>query len=215
MDSKMSQQEGTRMMYNPQTGGVGPVPYAKVEEALKDGLELTNHMYNPKTGGQGWIAQSKVEEAVADGLQNSGVPYPVSPYEQKIAQEQAAKAKSEETIGDKFSRTFLSGGANDVRNMAAAVTGGAAPQVANAIASGATQLYRAAPAITATGRAGYKAVVESPAAKLASQGASALGRGAMSVGKWLANTAGAGIAGYFGGKAAAEAEKAKQEILGP
>lgn len=171
-----SNNEGSRMMYNPETGKTGAVPFSMVEQAVKDGLELTTPMINPQTGGQGWIPMSQASQAEKDGLQHSDVPFVESPYEKMIASQKSKKAIEDESLSDKFQRTFLSGGGNDIRNMAAATIGAAPLAVGSAIASGVT---RYGPAVVegtkdalASGRQLFQQVANSGVGKMLASGAS-------------------------------------------
>ncbi len=161
--------EDVRMMYNPASGGVGPVPYSKIAEAVQDGLEFTTHAVNPKTGGQGWVANSKMDEAIRDGLKPSGVPYPVSPYEKQRDEQNRIIADAQKTFGTKtadfIEENFFSGGGGDLRNTGNALMGVPFAPVAAAgavlkgasylpkiISTGAEAASTAAPVVYSAGR---------------------------------------------------------------
>lgn len=138
----MAEQEGTRMMATP-SGKLAEVPYSRIQEAVNDGLEFTTHMVTP-TGKTAWVPNSRLAEAQQDGLKGSGIPFPQSPYELQKSQEAMQNRPLTEKIGDALSSTFMSGGATDIRNMAAAIPG-AAP--AMSAMSGSAAVAKTAPKV--------------------------------------------------------------------
>lgn len=69
------------ILYNPATGGSGPVSVDKLTQALSDGLKPTVpiRMWNPATGGEGDVTPERAHTALSDGL------LPVGSREHKVA----------------------------------------------------------------------------------------------------------------------------------
>lgn len=118
-------------------GEVYDIPFEEVEKAASNGFEFTVPMQNAK-GETYDIPQSKVENAFKEGLK-SEIPFSKSPYELKLEDQATKERHANEPWYDKVSRavtggnvkqTFLSGGGNDIRNIATAVGGGVLGQAA-------------------------------------------------------------------------------------
>lgn len=204
----MAEQESTRRMMTP-TGKWADVPFSRVKEAMDDGLEFGEQYVTP-SGKLAWIAPSQRDAAESDGLKPSGIPQVYSPYEKQLQEQRTKKALADESLSDKFQRNFMSGGGNDVRNMAAAVGGAAPAQVGQLLSRGAASVEKNAPAALASGRQTFQQIANSSIGKTIASGASMLYGGA----KWLGDKAAIGAATYYGMKALDEAKKAKNDIFG-
>lgn len=192
------------------------IPFSKVEEAANKGFEFTTPMQDAN-GKMFHIPNSRIEEAAQTGLKDTGVPQLYSPFEKKQMEAQTAKNVADESMVDKFGRKFLSGGGNDIRNIASGAMGGAPVAVGQALASGASALARNAPAIAATGKQAlqqgrelFAEIASSPIGRGIAKSASSVYGGA----KNLVDKAATGVTAYYGAKAFDEAKKAKNDIFG-
>ncbi len=219
--------KGTRVMRDAD-GNIYDIPFNEVEKALKGGLSLTTQMVDSK-GATYDIPEMEVAAAREAGLKP--VASQKSPYEmekakmQSVMEAKPTTAKVIRGVADVFEPLAI--GAEKVVGMVSPTKaeelraervrksemfdqlpggGASAARTAGQVGGVVVPAVIAAPATT------LRALTAAPA--LASKSARALYAGMKSFGNRSLDALAGGVAGYFGGKAAAEAEKVKTEVTG-
>lgn len=238
----MASKETTRRMAGPD-GELYDIPYSAVEQAHKDGLEFTTDMVDPKDSNKTYaIPNSKIEEARNDGLSDFDAPPTLTtPYESKLHADEVQTREDGKSFATKakegFEDEFLSGGAQDIRNIPVALGpmaeipagvgmllgkgAASASNLWNAVTksrAGTQALTRTSSIVDTAGspivRSAKAGEIASSALKGTKDVAAAVGgatkKKVVSLGKWLANAAGAGAAGYGGAKAYDEVKELKE-----